>query len=105
MIRVKTLALLGALALLVAPVAASQNGAKAKPAPPQKELTDADVPRISVDELLLMLANKKPVVVIDVRGLDSYTEKIKGALQIPLDEVEARLKEIPRNKEIVTYCA
>lgn len=74
-------------------------------AQPKKEVKPEEVGRISVDELILMIANKKPVVIIDVRGLDSYTEKIKGALQIPLDETEARMKEIPRNKEIVTYCA
>ena len=74
-------------------------------AKPKAEIKPEDVGRVSVDELILMLANKKPVVIIDVRGLDSYTEKIKGALQIPLGETEARMKEIPRNKEIITYCA
>ena len=102
-------AALCALALLAIPMAlpisaAGKNGAQAKDQPP-KELTDADVPRISVDELLLIMAKKQPVVVVDVRALDTYSEKIRGALQIPLDEVEARMKEIPRNREIVTYCA
>jgi rhodanese-related sulfurtransferase len=62
------------------------------------------VPRISVDDLILLQA-KKAVFLIDVRVKDSYTEKILGAVQIPIDEIESRLKEIPRNKEIVTYCA
>ena len=66
---------------------------------------DAHIERISVDELILMLAKKKPVTIIDVRTLDSYDSKIKGALQIPVDETEARLKDIPRTAEIVTYCA
>ena len=105
MIKTRCFAALCALVLLVAPVAsAGQNGAKAK-AQPQKELTDADIPRISVDELILMLAKKKPVLIIDVRAPDTFTEVIKGAIQIPFDQVEARMKEIPRNKEIVTYCA
>ena len=59
----------------------------------------------SVDELILMQAKKKPVTVIDVRNLDTYDMKIKGALQIPLDDIESRLKEVPRNAEIITYCA
>ncbi len=79
--------------------------AAASPAKPKQEMKPEEVGRVSVDELILMLANKKPVVIIDVRGLDSYTEKIKGALQIPLGEIEARMKEVPRNKEIITYCA
>lgn len=63
------------------------------------------VPLTSVDELILMMAKKKPVTIIDVRHLDSYDEKIVGALQIPESEVESRLKEIPRNRPIVTYCS
>lgn len=63
------------------------------------------VPLTSVDELILMIAKKKPVTIIDVRHLDSYDEKIVGALQIPEDEVESRLKEVPRNRPVVTYCA
>lgn len=62
-------------------------------------------PVMSVDELILMMAKKKPVTIIDVRNTDSYEEKILGALQIPEDQVESRLKEIPRNRPIVTYCA
>ncbi len=65
----------------------------------------ADLPRITVDELILMVAKKKPVVIIDVRVLDSYSEKILGAWQIPYDQIESHLKEIPRNRLVVTYCA
>lgn len=68
----------------------------------------AEVERISVDELILMLAKKRPVTIIDVRSRSSYESsdrKIKGAIRIPLDELEKRIKEIPRNRQIVTYCA
>lgn len=82
----------------------SAKTAKATPAP-KKEITPEEVGRVSVDELILDLAKKKPVVVIDVRSKGGYERKIKGALQIPLDEIEARMKEIPRNKEIITYCS
>lgn len=89
---------------------AHQNGTKTatKDATSQatKEVTPENVPRISVDELILMMAKKKNTfVVIDTRVLDSYNEKIRGALQIPYDQVEAHLKDIPRNKEIILYCA
>ena len=30
--------------------------------------------------------------------------KIKGAVRIPADDIEARLKEIPHDREIVVYC-
>jgi hypothetical protein len=71
----------------------------------QEHAKTDDIERITVDELILMLAKKKPVTIIDVRNLDSYQEKIVGALQIPHDDVKNRLKEVPRNREIVTYCA
>ncbi len=44
-------------------------------------------------------------VIVDVRSLDSYkSEHVKGALSIPLGELETRLNELPRNKMIITYC-
>ena len=63
--------------------------------------TDPD--RISLAELNSLLEQKKPVVILDVRG--EIDTKIKGAKHIPLDELESRLSEVPRNHEIVTYCA
>jgi predicted sulfurtransferase len=44
-------------------------------------------------------------VIVDVRSIEAYREShIKGALSIPLDELESRLSELPRNKTIITYC-
>lgn len=59
--------------------------------------------RITIDEFKALLAKPEPVVIIDVRG--EAAKKIKGALHIPLPELESRLSEIPRDREIVTYCA
>lgn len=63
--------------------------------------------RITIDELKAKLAKKEPVIIIDVRGADydASATKIKGAIRIAPAELEARLKELPRDKEIVTYCA
>jgi rhodanese-related sulfurtransferase len=63
--------------------------------------------RITIDELKARLAKKEPVVIIDVRGsdYDSSEAKIKGAIRIVPAELEAHLKDLPRDKEIVTYCA
>jgi rhodanese-related sulfurtransferase len=67
--------------------------------PPQQVPPD----RVSLEELKAMLAAKKPVLILDVRfGVD---RKIKGATHIPLDYLESRLSEIPRDREIVTYCS
>jgi len=73
--------------------------------PNQEQAGSPEVGRISVDELILLMSKKSPLVVIDVRGKDSYDSKIKGALQIPVDEIEQHLKDIPKDKEVITYCA
>ncbi len=59
--------------------------------------------RISVEDFKVLLASNKPIIVLDVRG--GGDTKIKGARHIPLGELEKRLGELPRDREIVTYCA
>lgn len=50
-------------------------------------------------------ANPRQVVVLDVRDKDSYAqEHIQGAVNIPLDELPARVKELSKDKDIVPYC-
>lgn len=47
----------------------------------------------------------KDVVWVNVRDTEDYKcGHIKGALSIPLSEVESRINEIPKDKEIVIYC-
>jgi len=68
---------------------------------------EGEVPRITVEELKARLAKNAPVFIIDSRSQGSYDNsemKIKGAVRIPMDEIEARLSEIPRNREVVIYC-
>lgn len=45
------------------------------------------------------------MLLIDVRSqIEFETEHINGAINIPLDQLEARLEEIPRQKQIVVIC-
>jgi rhodanese-related sulfurtransferase len=54
---------------------------------------------------LLRRAKKGEVTVIDVRPTEEYRAgHIPGALSIPLGELEARLKELPKGREVVAYC-
>jgi len=54
---------------------------------------------------LLRRARDGSVVVIDVRPPEEYRAgHIKGALLVPLDELERRIRELPARKEIVAYC-
>lgn len=66
---------------------------------------------VTADELKAMLAKNKPVTIIDVRATsDLGQSKIKGAIHVKLRRLQARLalpplNNIPRNSEVVTYCA
>ena len=45
------------------------------------------------------------VVVLDVRPEEEFrSAHLAGALSIPLPELEVRMKELPRDREIVAYC-
>src|SRR6185503_11058709 len=67
-------------------------------------VTVADAPRISAGDLKALL-EKKQAVVVDVRAREAYAAgHIEGALSIPLAELESRLKELPKDKDVVAYC-
>jgi rhodanese-related sulfurtransferase len=60
---------------------------------------------ISRDELLARLEAGEPLVVVDVRPLEEYrAAHLPGAVSIPLPELEARLRDLPKDREIVAYC-
>ncbi len=56
-------------------------------------------------EELLARARGGRVVVVDVRPAAEYRAgHIRGAISLPLAELEARLAELPADAEIVAYC-
>jgi len=60
---------------------------------------------ISADELLARLRAGTPLVVVDVRPAEEYqAAHIAGAVSIPLEELERRLRELPSEREVVAYC-
>ncbi len=62
-----------------------------------------DVPRISVMDLKSKLDKNDKVVVVDVRG--HVGTIIKGALHIPIGDLEKNLDKLPKDKLIVTVCS
>ena len=76
-----------------------------------KKPTGVDL--ISVEELKAKLTANEPVVVIDVRGSESYANsdsKIKGSIHVNVRKLKFRLgfaplKDVPKDREVVTYCA
>jgi|ERR1041385_4445029 rhodanese-related sulfurtransferase len=71
------------------------------------------VETISVEELKTKLSGGQPVMIIDVRGAESYasaTSTIKGAVHFKVRKLKSRLvypplKDLPKDREIVTYCS
>jgi hypothetical protein len=61
------------------------------------------VGRVTVEELKALMASANPPVVVDVRS--TARRVIKGALNITGEEVDSRLSELPRDRDIVFYCA
>jgi rhodanese-related sulfurtransferase len=54
---------------------------------------------------LLEQARRGEVIVIDVRPLAEYeVAHLPFARSLPLAEIERRLSELPRDKDIVAYC-
>lgn len=75
-------------------------------ATPHPTSTPADgVRRVTITEARAALEAGRAFFV-DVRGVDAHRERrIKGAVAMTGEEVAARVKELPRDKLIITYCA
>ena len=91
-------------------------GASGVPASAQTQPDQPKVPEIesiTADELKAKVAQKEPLTIIDVRASDSYAsseDKIAGAIFVRFRRLRSRLavpplKDIPRDQEVVTYCA
>lgn len=73
----------------------------------------AEVAFITAEELKSKMSSNQPVTVIDVRGSEGYAASsttIQGAFHFKLRRLKSRLglapmKDVPRDREIVTYCA
>ncbi|HEX8723684.1 MAG TPA: rhodanese-like domain-containing protein [Pyrinomonadaceae bacterium] len=88
------------LALVLGALAASGARAQGAAAPQQPQQVPPD--RITLEEFRALRAEGK-VLVLDVRV--GVRQKIKGASHIALDELESRLAELPRDREVITYCS
>ena len=71
------------------------------------------VETITAEQLKEKLAGNQPVTIIDVRSPQGYaasTTTIKGAIHFKARKIQSRLKyaplkDLPKDREIVTYCA
>jgi len=64
------------------------------------------VARITPMELRQRISAGQDLFIVDLRsGHDSEPTLIPGAVRIPLEELTARGREIPRNQEIILFCS
>jgi hypothetical protein len=69
-------------------------------------LTDADVPRISLEEAQAALESGEAIIV-DVRSSGAFeASHVAGAISVPLGVIEQDLANVPltNDKWIITYC-
>lgn len=60
---------------------------------------------LTKEELAKRLRRKDDLLVLDVRPEQEYAAgHVPGAVSIPVAELKRRLKDLPKNKEIVAYC-
>jgi rhodanese-related sulfurtransferase len=85
---------------------ATTTAAQSAQQTPAAQSAGSQVPRITVEELKKLMAEKQ-VVVVDVRSADAYNNgHIKGSINLPLDKIQAGdYKDLPRDKRIITYCS
>ena len=74
--------------------------------PPAVADREFDVPRVSLEQLKEKLDAGADIVIVDVRSQEDFDEgHIPEAVSIPWQqEIETRYTELPRDKEIITYC-
>ena len=61
---------------------------------------------ITSSEAKALLAKNKQVVLLDVRTPEEFRQAhLRGALLIPLAELQKRVSEIPRGRPLLVYCA
>ncbi len=63
-----------------------------------------DAPAVSRDDLPWMI-DQGHVLLLDVRpALEYHAGHLPDAVSVPLDELQARIDTLPRDRRIVTYC-
>ena len=61
---------------------------------------------ITPEEGKEIIQQKKDLVILDVRNPNEFVVlHYPGALNIPVNELEARLSEVPADKPVLVYCA
>ncbi len=70
-----------------------------------RQMAFREVKSISVNELEQRLENEAAPFLLDVREPEEMADgKIAGSVNIPMDDVQHRLSELPTDRDIVVIC-
>lgn len=60
---------------------------------------------VTKEDLKRRLRNKEKLTILDVRPSEEYAAgHLPGAISVPVKELQRRLRQIPKNREVVAYC-
>ena len=60
---------------------------------------------ITAPDMQKIMKQSPDFYLLDVRTLGEYTQKrIKGARLIPIDQLQRRINEVPKNRPVIVYC-
>jgi phage shock protein E len=99
--------LLGVFAVLTASTVIAKEAAQGTPPTATASAQPAAKMAPMTQEALLEHQAKHPqhLFVLDVRSPEEFKEgHVPGAVNIPYDQMAARLAEVPKDKDVVLYC-
>ena len=68
-------------------------------------MATAAMQNISATDMQKLIKQNPAIYLLDVRTLGEYVQKrIQGAHLLPIDQVQKRINEIPKNRPIIVYC-
>lgn len=89
----------------IKPIATNTPSAAPPSVDSHNHSADEDAPRITLADAKKAF-DEGDVLFVDTRYADAYQlEHIKGAINIPANEFDARYSEVPKGKKIIAYCS
>lgn len=99
-------AIVAAVSLVFPTAAAHADQEPAERVEPVGRALEGEAEVLDVGALQEALESQDAPVVLDVRSREAWDMgHIAGAVHLPLDELSARLAEVPRDRRVVAYCS
>ncbi|HJQ68266.1 MAG TPA: rhodanese-like domain-containing protein [Blastocatellia bacterium] len=104
----KAIRVMAAIVACATAVAALQQVGRSAVRPRRRQDQAAQVDFITPAELKAKIEKNEPVTIVDLRAPNTYAQSdntIKGSVHTAVRKVAFRLRDVPSDREVVTYCA